>query len=229
MDSLIDNQNAENFANHRNHVLDNFRKKLGILNGKLSNSVEILSEELNKNKNFAEGLRQDIESRKVNNKILNKKDEGESEFINASVPSLKFINKIFANGKAHSDNYYEIKNKDFSSNPIFHNNLKQNTRFSGNPVYKDTSEVVKPIKDCSYYIDEEQRFFKSSDGSVNFERIEKEKKAFTDICNLNRIANVNNVVYKKAHDNEVLLEQKDYLRQLTGTQKMHNFNNVIIF
>lgn len=227
MDSLIDNQNPENFANHRNHVLENFRKKLGILNGKVTDSIEILSGELNKNKQFAEGLREEIEAKKHKNKIINKKEEESlNQNINSSVPSLKFINKIFANGKEHSDKYQDIKNKVFSSNPAYHNNLKANTRFSGNPSYKDTSEVIKPIKNCSYYLDEEQRFFKSVNSSIEFQRIDKEKKAFTDFCNLKRISNANNIVYKKAHDNEVLLEQKDYLRQLAGTQKMHNYNDV---
>lgn len=229
IDSLIDNQNPENFANHRNHELDHFRKKLGILSGKLTDSLEVLSGELNKNKKFAEGLREEIETRKAKSKALNNTKEKEREMINASVPSLRFINKIFANGKEFSDKKYEIQNKIFSSDPVFHNNLKANTRFSGNPAFKDTSEVIKPVKNCSAYFDEEQRFFKSVDGSVEFQRLEKEKNSFTDFCNLNRIANVNSVVRRKAHDNEVLLEQKDYLRQLAGTQKMHNYNDVCVF
>jgi len=226
MDSLIDNQNAENFANHRNHVLNHFRKKLGILNGKLTDSLDILSGELNDKKKFAEGLREDIETRKAK---FNEKEKNESETINASVPSLKFINKIFANGKEYLDKYHEIKNTNFSSNPAFHKDLKPNTRFSGNPLSKDTSEVIKPIKDCSSYFDEDQRFFKSVDGSVDFQSFQKGKKAYMDFCKLNRIATMKNVVIKKAHDNEVLLEQKDYLRQLAGTQKMHNYNDVLIF
>jgi len=229
IDSLIDNQYSENFYNYRNHEIKHCKQKLGILNSKVTESLEILKGEFNKNKKFADSLREDIENRKaIKQQSLNNKnfESGTQEEVNSTIPSLKFINKIFANGKEYSDKYHEIKNLTFSPNPIFHNNIKPSTRFSGNPPFQDTSVNIKPIKECSYYFDEEQRFFKSKGGIIDFQKSEKEKKTHTDLSNLNRIANVNNVVYKKAYDNQVLVEQNDYLRQLAGTQRLYNYKNV---
>ncbi len=228
IDSLIDNQNSENFFNYRNHEIQHCKQKLGILSEKLTDSVKILKEEMNNKKKFANELREDIENRKINreknNNCININQEDE---VNSSIPSLNFVNKIYANTKEYSDRFHEIKNIYFSPNPMYHNNLKLNTRFSGNTDKKDTYMMVKPRNDCSYYIDEQNRFFKNVNGTIDFQTIDKENKAKVDISKLKRIFKNNEIVVKKAYDNQVLNDQKDDMRQFGGTQKFYNYKNVI--
>ena len=139
-------------------------------------------------------------------KIENKKENKE---INGTVPSTKWINHVYENGKEH----YNILNRAehvLSAKPLIREQLKINTRFGSNPTWRNTAEILVGDKTAATYISEKDRF----NIDRNVARDDKIKNENIHLGRQNRIRTAVQKVEANKYLKEYLKDEKDQYSQL---------------
>ena len=157
--------------------------------------------------------------KELNEKIENKKENKE---INGTVPSTKWINHVYENGKEH----YNILNRAehvLSAKPLIRGQLKINTRFGSNPTWRNTAEILVGDKNAATYISEKDRF----NIDRNVARDDKVKNEKIQLGRQNRIRTAVQKVEANKYLAQYLKDERDQYSQLKKCDNQYIYEDTI--
>ena len=237
IDYVIDQQGTNDFFDYKNKFLSKVHDKIGNIQTNILEKVDNLKFDAKNKREFAEGLRKEIEENKIlkndhnylDDKICNKNNLASvfSNDINSIQPSLNYMNKIFKDREIYYNRRDQIE-KSLSANPKFLSPPQRLTRFNGNPPHKDTFYIISAPKEASSYVDEKRRFDVRGKNEVDFQVEEKNKKIYIENKVIERKRKINEIIGQKIIAGENYIDQKDNLSQLVRTQKLYKYELVKI-
>ena len=152
----------------------------------------------------------------------NNDEEKQPEEVNCTIPSKRWLHHIYDNRKE----YFNILNRAedaLSAKPnLKENNFMGNTRFSSNPPWRNTAEILVGSKSSATYINEKDRF--NIDRDVEkFDKIKKEQ------INLGRQKRIKTAMQKIEQNNyikEFLKNEKEMYSNLEKCKRQVNFEEL---
>ena len=220
--SIYDNSCTEFLSKQKDNILSVHKNELDKRSNSLNNFTKNNQSQkdlfLQKKYDLDKQMKEKYET-ELNEKIENKKENTE---INGTVPSTKWINHVFENGKEH----YNILNRAehvFSAKPLIREQLKINTRFGSNPAWRNTAEILVGDKTAATYISEKDRF--------NIDRnIAKDDKIKNEKMHLGRQNRIRTAVQKIEGNKylaEYLKDERDQYSQLKKCDKQYKYEERI--
>lgn len=223
-DSLIENTNQEPFSRLKDSLLDQTKEKI-------TNDIKHLKESVVKNSDMAKMkdltyLENQIREKARLQKQIEEREKKNENEINNSVPSTDFVNKIF--GKSQEAFYKIIQiQESFSAHPSLLKQIRPQTRYGANPIYRDTSEIIKLPINSPGYINEENRFQVRGEHLLDFVNNEKEKRQEISSAKIQRIRNLNKMQRDNINQRDYLINEKEKYSELQRTKMYYVYENTI--
>ena len=214
--SIYDKNCSEFLSMQKDDILSVHKNELN----KRSNSLNDFTKKNKSQKNLFYQKKNDLDKQmkekyeiELKEKIENKKENKE---INGTVPSTKWINHVFENGKEH----YNILNRAehvLSAKPLVRDQLKINTRFGSNPTWRNTAKILVGDKTAATYISEKDRFIIDR----NVARDDKIKNEKIHLGRQNRIRTAVQKVEANKYLAQYLKDERDQYSQLEKCNKKY--------
>ena len=201
--------------------LENIRKKAE----DLDNFIDSNKSGFYSNKEKIRNLRSQIEEKE----ILKKKEIEEeiklSKEINNTIPSTRFINKVYKNNEECYKKLNEVE-ESFGTRIKYNKQLFPNTRFSANPKWRKTEEILQGDFSCPTFISERERFNSGKLPQIAYlekkEKLNKQKARAEKIKFLRDRAN--SIDYWKNY----LIEEKDKYTQFQKAKLGFEYENLVM-
>ena len=231
-DNLIDMKNFDDNlykANNKVYLFEVKDNLIDISKEQVNQKRETLKKYLSENKNKKHLIYE--KKYDLNKQILlkkeilekeNKEEEKQPKEVNCTIPSKRWLHHIYDNRKE----YFNILNRAedaLSAKPnLKENNFMGNTRFSSNPPWRNTAEILVGSKSSATYINEKDRF--NIDRDVEkFDKIKKEQ------INLGRQKRIKTAMQKIEQNNyikEFLKNEKEMFSNLEKCKRQVNFEEL---
>lgn len=203
-EGLLSNPTQDFFSETKDSILDKAQENIKQTEIELEQSIQNNKKGFIQNKKKLRDLDTQIEEKKRLNYLREKEENRYLTEVNGTVPSTKFLHKVFDKRQEH---YFKLNQIEmtFSPHPSLIKENQRKTRFGANPKFRDTGEILYGNKSCSSYnITERERFNVKGNVLAEIANNEKRKKMKKIEGRLERMRN-------QAQKNNMINYWKDYL------------------
>ena len=226
IEGLLDNPAKDYFSETKDNILEKAKENIIVSEKELNKKKMANTNGFLINKKKTLDLDAQIEDNRKRKLQLAKEENKYLTEINGSVPSTAFIHKVFDNRAQH---YFKLNQVEmtFSPHPSLIKESQRKTRFSANPKYRNTGEIMYGDISCPTYITEKDRF--NVRGNVFPEMVNKEqlKKKMIREGRLERIRKNNIKADNLNYWKDYLIEEKKDYSQLQRSKMAYNYETII--